>query len=191
MNKLINCVCHCSRTLCVITCHNDSLLHSVTYKYIILISFHSYCIICNRLRCMFQYNVMINISCTSLCTSLPICVSCLVLIPSSLSLSLSLPLPPSLSLNRRMFGNLTELRGDKYASAIDSAPPDVFVVIHIYDEVILLLLVTHHYYHYILQFFITCVKLNRCLADLAKKYPTVCLCVYMSLSVYLYVFMLI
>ncbi|XP_019851966.1 PREDICTED: phosducin-like protein [Amphimedon queenslandica] len=60
---------------------------------------------------------------------------------------------------RRMFGNLTELRGDKYAVAIDSAPPDVFVIIHIYDE-----------------FFITCVKLNRCLADLAKKYPTVKFC---------------
>lgn len=36
---------------------------------------------------------------------------------------------------RKIFGNLTEIRGDKYASTIDSAPSNVFLIIHIYDEV--------------------------------------------------------
>ena len=40
-----------------------------------------------------------------------------------------------LTFNRKIFGNLTELRGDKFANAIDSAPQDCFVVMHIYDEV--------------------------------------------------------
>ena len=78
----------------------------------------------HNVHSLFQYNVTINISWFSYCTSLPICVCISVLIPLSLSLFF-----------RRMFGNLTELRGDKYAVAIDSAPPDVFVIIHIYDEV--------------------------------------------------------
>jgi hypothetical protein len=60
---------------------------------------------------------------------------------------------------RKIFGNLTELRGDKFTNAIDSAPPEAFVVIHIYDE-----------------FIINCVKLNRCLAELAKIHPTVKFC---------------
>ena len=50
-----------------------------------------------------------------------------------------------------MFGNLTELRGDKYASAIDSAPADVFVIIHIYDEVKCLLICYN--YHVIMTYF--------------------------------------
>lgn len=36
---------------------------------------------------------------------------------------------------RKIYGNLTEVRGDKFASAIDSTPPDTFVIIHIYDDV--------------------------------------------------------
>lgn len=51
----------------------------------------------------------------------------------SLSLSLRQSFFPFIS--RRIFGHFTELRGDKYASTIDSAPADVFLVIHIYDEV--------------------------------------------------------
>jgi len=37
--------------------------------------------------------------------------------------------------HRVIFGNLVEVRGDKYANIIDSAPPKTFVVMHIYDEV--------------------------------------------------------
>ena len=36
---------------------------------------------------------------------------------------------------RQRFGNLVEVRGDKYATVIDGAPKDIFVLIHIYDEV--------------------------------------------------------
>ena len=43
-------------------------------------------------------------------------------------------LSPS-SVPRRYYGNLFEIRGDKYADVIDNAPKDVIVIIHIYDEV--------------------------------------------------------
>ena len=34
-----------------------------------------------------------------------------------------------------MFGNLIEIRGDKIDNVIESAPPQTFIIIHIYDEV--------------------------------------------------------
>ena len=39
------------------------------------------------------------------------------------------------TLHRVIFGNLVEVRGDRYANTIDSAPPQTFVIMHIYDEV--------------------------------------------------------
>ena len=39
------------------------------------------------------------------------------------------------NLCRQRFGNLVEVRGDQYATIIDAAPKEIFVVIHIYDEV--------------------------------------------------------
>ena len=37
--------------------------------------------------------------------------------------------------HRVIFGNLVEVRGDRYANIIDSAPPQTFIIMHIYDEV--------------------------------------------------------
>ena len=36
-----------------------------------------------------------------------------------------------------MFGNLIEIRGSKIDNVVEAAPPQTFIVIHIYDEVIL------------------------------------------------------
>ena len=36
---------------------------------------------------------------------------------------------------RKRFGNLVEVRGDKYAMLIDNSPPGVILIIHIYSEV--------------------------------------------------------
>ena len=36
---------------------------------------------------------------------------------------------------RKRFGNLVEVRGDKYDLLIDKSPPGVIVIIHIYSEV--------------------------------------------------------
>lgn len=36
---------------------------------------------------------------------------------------------------RVLFGNLVEIRADRYASIIDTAPPQTYIVMHIYDEV--------------------------------------------------------
>lgn len=64
-----------------------------------------------------------------------------------------------LGAQRVIFGNLVEVRGDKYANIIDSAPPKTFVVMHIYDELSP-----------------ACQQLNRCLTRLAKMYPSVKFC---------------
>ena len=50
-------------------------------------------------------------------------------------LGLSCQWPCLCHVHRRYFGNLLEIRGDKFADVIDNAPSDVFVIIHIYDEV--------------------------------------------------------
>ena len=34
-----------------------------------------------------------------------------------------------------MFGNLIEIRGSKIDNVVETAPPQTFIVIHIYDEV--------------------------------------------------------
>lgn len=60
---------------------------------------------------------------------------------------------------RRYYGNLFEIRGDKYADVIDNAPKDVIVIIHIYDE-----------------FLSECRLLNKVLTQLAKRYPSVKFC---------------
>lgn len=60
---------------------------------------------------------------------------------------------------RRYFGNLLEIRGDKFADVIDNAPSNVFVIIHIYDE-----------------FLAACRSLNKALTKLAKMYPTAKFC---------------
>ena len=36
---------------------------------------------------------------------------------------------------RVIFGHLLEVRGDKYATVIDTAPSQTLVLLHIYDEV--------------------------------------------------------
>lgn len=65
----------------------------------------------------------------------------------------------SLGVQRIIFGNLVEIRGDKYASIIDSAPPTTLVIIHIYDD-----------------FLPACQMMNKCLTKLAKLYPTAKFC---------------
>lgn len=67
---------------------------------------------------------------------------------------------------RQRFGNLVEVRGDKYATVIDGAPKDIFVVIHIYDEMIP-----------------GCQHMNKCLTKLAKLYPTAKFCRVQSFQV--------
>ncbi len=37
--------------------------------------------------------------------------------------------------HRQRFGNLVEVRGDKYDHYIENSPPQTFVIMHIYDEV--------------------------------------------------------
>ena len=34
-----------------------------------------------------------------------------------------------------MFGNLIEIKGSKMDNVVETAPPQTFIVIHIYDEV--------------------------------------------------------
>lgn len=60
---------------------------------------------------------------------------------------------------RKWFGNLVEVRGDKYASLIDTSPAGVIVIIHIYTD-----------------FYEDCVYLNKRLTRLAKLYPTAKFC---------------
>lgn len=67
---------------------------------------------------------------------------------------------------RQRFGNLIEVRGDKYATVIDGAPKEIFVVIHIYDEMIP-----------------GCQHMNKCLTMLAKLYPTAKFCRVQSFQV--------
>ena len=43
--------------------------------------------------------------------------------------------PPPPFFCRVLFGNLVEIRADRYASIIDTAPPQTYIVMHIYDEV--------------------------------------------------------
>ncbi|KAL5515158.1 hypothetical protein EMCRGX_G000286 [Ephydatia muelleri] len=64
-----------------------------------------------------------------------------------------------LGAQRVLFGNLVEIRADRYASIIDTAPPQTFVVMHIYDE-----------------FMQSCQKVNKALTQLAKTYPVVKFC---------------
>lgn len=60
---------------------------------------------------------------------------------------------------RVMFGNLIEIRGSKIDNVVETAPPQTFVVIHIYDDMTP-----------------ACQLLNKCLTKLAKQYPTVKFC---------------
>ncbi|CAI8012343.1 Phosducin-like protein [Geodia barretti] len=60
---------------------------------------------------------------------------------------------------RMMFGNLIEIRGSKIDNVVETAPPQTFIVIHIYDEMIG-----------------ECQLLNKCLTRLAKQYTTVKFC---------------
>lgn len=60
---------------------------------------------------------------------------------------------------RVIFGNLLEIRGSKLDSVIESAPPQTFVIIHIYDEIIP-----------------GCQLVNKCLTKLAKQFPSVKFC---------------
>jgi hypothetical protein len=60
---------------------------------------------------------------------------------------------------RVMFGNLIEIRGSRYDNVVETAPPQTFIVIHIYDELIE-----------------GCQLLNKCLTQLARQFPTVKFC---------------
>lgn len=60
---------------------------------------------------------------------------------------------------RVIFGHLLEVRGDKYATVIDTAPSQTLVLLHIYDE-----------------FLPVCQQLNTHLTKLAKTYPTAKFC---------------
>ena len=64
-----------------------------------------------------------------------------------------------LGAQRVIFGNLVEVRGDRYANIIDSAPPQTFIIMHIYDEIAS-----------------SCQRMNKCLTKMAKIYPTVKFC---------------
>lgn len=70
-----------------------------------------------------------------------------------------------LGAQRVLFGNLVEIRGDRYASIIDSAPSEAYVIMHIYDE-----------------FLPACQVMNKCLTKLAKLYETVKFCRVQSYS---------
>lgn len=60
---------------------------------------------------------------------------------------------------RVMFGNLIEIRGSRFDNIVETAPPQTFVVIHIYDEMVA-----------------GCQLLNKCLTKLAKQFPTAKFC---------------
>ncbi|XP_064399914.1 phosducin-like protein [Halichondria panicea] len=60
---------------------------------------------------------------------------------------------------RQRFGNLVEVRGDKYDHYIENSPPQTFVIMHIYDE-----------------FVSVCLYLNQRLTQMAKLYPTARFC---------------
>lgn len=60
---------------------------------------------------------------------------------------------------RKRFGNLVEVRGDKYDVLIDNCPPGVLLIIHIYNEM-----------------FPDCMYMNKSLTRLAKLYPTAKFC---------------
>lgn len=61
--------------------------------------------------------------------------------------------------SRKRFGNLVEVRGDKYDVLIDNSPPGVMLIIHIYNE-----------------FYADSMYMNKCLTRLAKFYPTAKFC---------------